>query len=409
MWHRIFEKSKAAVVSIEVDVRIPLFSEDSGTFYGTGLVIDPKQGLIVVSQQVAKPGKLASAKAKFFNQQTVDIKLLHMDPWHDFSVFQYDPRLIHISIPRLQFEAPSNLSEQQAILGISHSWEQGLIQREGKINKPFVVRAENKLGRYSQSIDTGQAFESLLIGSPIFTKKGRVLGFHSKGSDTSSIAISAQYVEAMLKVLPGSPPPRGDIQWSLDIENVFDAEQFYKLSSRYVPRDTYGSPAHPFVLKVTRTVQGSEAQKKLLPGDLLLYAREEKGEWRRIGQDIYGLDHWIDGQIGKTIEFKISRLGKQKTVRLNVRDAYQNMPDRFMTFAGSTFHAITPTLSMIYHVDPDAGMYIADTLHGTSFGSSSQYGTLLMRFDAKSLQQLRILGQDIFAFSKPKSCNCTIH
>ncbi|MCB0326838.1 MAG: trypsin-like peptidase domain-containing protein [Bdellovibrionales bacterium] len=384
-WNRISHRYEPAIVAIEIDVLLPLFSEKPGLARGTGLVIDASKGLIVVNQQVSRFGKISQAQAKFFNEQIVPIKLVYQDPWHDFAVFQYEVELVSFSIPKITFQDSRTIAENQNILALSHDWNQGISLVEGKVKNPFTVHAENKIGRYSESIDTGGSLSGALLGSPIFTQKGKVIAFHCHDSNKESIAISSLYVRDVLTYLPHKTPPRGDMGISLDIENVFRAEEFYALSPLYVPKDSIGKPTHPFVIKMTRCISSQPTCQKLLPGDILLAVRSLMGPWKNIGQQVYDFDRWMDQHVGQNIEIKISRMGKEMVYSIPIVDAYKNIPKKFMTFAGATFHELTPTLQMIYDIKKSEGIYISDTLQGSSFGNSTMYGKLLEKFSGLSI------------------------
>src|SRR5690606_403015 len=89
-WEETLERVARGVVVLKVTVPREYDTEYSGSYLGTGFVVDKEQGLILSNRHLVQPGPVV-AEAAFLNQDEVDLEVVYRDPVHDFGIFRYDP------------------------------------------------------------------------------------------------------------------------------------------------------------------------------------------------------------------------------------------------------------------------------------------------------------------------------
>ena len=228
------------------------------------------------------------------------------------------------------FAPPGSISEGADIFLIGNNEGYEYSVKTGKIVNLRVHKGPRQMLTIQTSFDrTGGA-----SGSPVFDAKGRAVGLHSMGSDTSSFEVPAAYLaDALYALKAGTTPKRGEPGLKLSPVLIADAVKNMDLPAEAVDRIRKAMPGAKKILMVEKSIEPG----LLKPGDLLIAAGGIV-----IGDDSYLFDKIMDSNAGGSAELEVTRNGSTETARIPVADAQSYKTLKFISFGGGLFTPHAP-------------------------------------------------------------------
>ena len=355
----MLEDLKPAIVNLTVSYSRFFGVNQAGQFNGTGFLVDKDAGLLATNRHVAREFP-AQINIVFVDGSSTLGKVVYYDASHDFSIVSYDPASI---------EAEA----ENAILGDFFSLEVGddvtlVGNNEGEeysVKHGVVVDlVKDKGDRHSMTFQTSFDRTGGSSGSPVFNNMGQVVGLHYKGTDTSSFELPINYVKDKLDDLRARRPiKRGDIGVQLEYVKIAEAESYLDFPGQVIESLKQQDGDLKYLLMVKALVSGLPAEKCFMPGDIIYSV-----DGVLIKDNMYRFDKLVDGATGKKVQVEVFRRGKKIKCSAQVKNAEDFKIRKFITFAGGTFHPLTPQLRLSLDVK-DKGVYLCQTDVGSTMGT----------------------------------------
>lgn len=363
-WDQQIPEFKKSIVNLHVRSEISLGLDVTGEGFATGFITDAKRGLIVTNQHLTGISPLTQIKVHFFNGAETEARVLYYDPWHDFAFLKFDPKSLDFKPREALIGRHADLKENDELLLIGNNERESYSIERGRLTKRFVDKAVHKLGRHSHQLHTDFDLRGGSSGSPLWNTKGAIVGLHTTIRANSAFALRIDYVsEALTAIRGGKTPTRGDLSIHLNALPIHKATKYYNYPAKFIQRARKADPELQHVLQVHKVLSGSKSDGRLQNGDIIIAIQGEE-----IGENLYQFDKIVNEHVRGSVSIKLFRKGKIKTVKVPVDNAEDGKPKRFVLFAGSTFHDITPGLALYLNLPTD-GVYISESRPGTSFAS----------------------------------------
>ncbi|MFQ5930193.1 MAG: trypsin-like peptidase domain-containing protein [Acidobacteriota bacterium] len=356
---------KKTVVNVQTSVSHALNTERVGKFAGTGFIVDASSGIIATNRHVATTSP-SQVKITFENGESAKARALHYDIYHDFAFYQLDVSKLNFPLKGVQLGSSFKLREQDEVFMIGNNDGEEYSVKFGRVTNLIVDKGD----RHSATFQTSFNQTGGSSGSPVFDARGRVVGIHFKGSDTTSFELRIEYIRDALKQLNShGRVERGDIGVELDLMLISDARKHFHLPEEVAERIQSLRKDIKRLIYVDRIVPRSPSEGVFLPGDLLVEV-----EGRMVGDDLYLLDKIIDAKVGEEVSLMVYRNGTKSFHQVRVLDGEKTKVREFALFAGGVLHDLTPELRREYEIDTD-GTFLSQAKVGTSF-SELGVGTL---------------------------------
>jgi len=357
-WTEDIARFKPSVVNIERSSEIVFESERQGTSYATGFIVDAERGIIATNRHVTGISP-SSVKVNFYDGSFTEAKLLYYDPVQDFGFYKIDPKEVAFPLQAVEFDSWRNLTLGQELLLIGNNEKEEYSIKMGTVTNLNV----NKGDRYGSYIHTTFDRTGGSSGSPVWNADGKVVAFHSRGTDTSSFELPIDYLlEALRRIQEGTPIVRGDIGLDLTLIPIGEAVRHYHLPEACIqeigPSKTGGTP---HVIQVEGVIPKSPAVGLFSPGDIVYRLN---GELLR--DDLFRYDRILDAHVGKTVSVTLYRNGTPLEVEAPVFDMETHKIRRFARFAGGIFHDVTDNLREEVFIETE-GCFMPFAVEGSSF------------------------------------------
>jgi S1-C subfamily serine protease len=361
-WNEQINDLKRQVVNVAVNIEVSLGLDIRGQFYATGFIADKERGIVVTNQHVSGSSPTSRIEITFYDGTTTEANILYYDPWHDFAFLQYDPKHVTARFEAVRFGKHETLQENEELLLIGNNERESYTVKRGRLTKTFVSKSPSNRSRSSHHLHTDFDRTGGSSGSPVWNILGEVVGLHSAGTETSSFELRIDYVtEALRQLQKGKKPLRGDIEIWVDPIRISEAKDYYKYPMSEIDRARKTNPDIQFVLQVSNVLKGSETEKHLQVGDILVEL-----DGYVLGEDLYELDRRIDLKTGTSAAFVVFRNGKMLKKTVPVKNGHEGKVSRFASFAGSTFHDVTSDLALNLNTEK-SGVYISESGEGSTF------------------------------------------
>ena len=359
----ILEDAKPAVVNLKVSYSKYFESNKAGTFTGSGFIVNREKGLVVTNRHVAVEYP-AQIQITFWDGASVLGKVVYYDLTHDFSIVQYDPGKIKSNVKELILGDFFDLKigDPVALIGNNEG-------EEFSIKKGIVVNlTKNKGERHSTTFQTSFDRTGGSSGSPVLNTEGAVVGLHFKGTNTSSFELAVNYIKDKLDAIEnGQKTARGEIGVKLDLIKLADCIKYLRLPQETVAKLKKTNRRLKCMVIVESLIPELPTENLLQPGDLVYKLDDEV-----IGDNLYLFDKIVDQRQGEAVRATIFRRGREMELQIPVMDAEKLKITRFITFAGGTFHDLSPAIRYKYDIS-GTGAFLCQAENGSSaasFGNS---------------------------------------
>ncbi len=377
-WQGTLDTVSKAVVSIEVTATRDFDTEDAGTSYGTGFVVDAARGLILTNRHMVHAGPV-NARATFLDNEEVTLRPIYRDPVHDFGIYQFD-----VSKVRFMPLVALPLAPDAARVGLDIRVVGNNAGEKLSILDGTLARLDRNAPEYGG--DTYNDFDTFYYqaasntsggssGSPVVDLLGRAVALNAGGAtqNASSFYLPLfRVARALALIQQGLPVSRGTIQanfihqpWE-DVVRLGLRDQT-QVAVRAADKDGDG------MLVVTKVQVEGPAAPFLRTGDVLVKVDG------KIATGFLAIDDTLDAHVGGSVTLSIERLGQPMDVTIPIGDLHAITPDEYLDVG----HAILNDLSYQQarnHDLPVRGVYVASTGYFLGTGGVSE-GDLITAVD----------------------------
>lgn len=349
------EEIRKGVVKIKFSNTIAFESNPYGSFLGSGFIVDQKNRLIATNNHVV-PKDPGDIRIIFHNEIETRGTLIYTDIYHDFSIIQYEEIESNKDLKALKLGDFFSVKNYDKLLLSGNSEGQGITFKEGNVVELRMTRGI----RHTLNMRTNLYGVRGTSGGPILNEKNEVVAVHARGSssDSQSYDFAINYVkDALEKIIKKEKVPRYDMGYVLSYIFVNKIKKYLhgeKLINAY--REKLKT-LKGGLLKVNGVIAKSQAQKlKFEINDILVSINNQ---W--IGDNLYLADKIVNEN--QELTFKIFRKGEFKTLSLKKENKNLGI-NEYITFAGGTFHEITPFSRYYWGNYSGEGIYMSQAQQG---------------------------------------------
>lgn len=244
-------------------------------YYGTGLIVDKDQGLVVVDRNTV-PIAIGDVTVTFAGSLEVRGTVEQLHPLHNLAIVSYDPASIGDTPVKNAKFSSEKLDSGDDVLVVGLRPDHQLVYQESKVASidPMVLPLSRTL-RFRDSNIEGIA----LVNPPenfdgaLVDRRGRVLGNWSSfaagnGDGQFNRGIEADLISEFVRKLQNDQP-----FYSLEAEYVYAplfAVRKMSVSGDWIDRLEAANPDKRRALSISRLVAGSDSASKLRNGDLVM-------------------------------------------------------------------------------------------------------------------------------------------
>ena len=266
-----------SLVVVTFDLPYPLSGVAERHYYGTGIVVDTEQGLVVVDRNTV-PIAIGDVTITFAGSLEVKAKIEQVHPLHNLAIVSYDPATIGDTPVRAATfaETPLQAGKQVWVVGIKADHQ--LVHQQSIVASvdPLILPLSRTLRFRDSNIEVvslvngPQEFDGVIVD-----ERGRVASTWSSfdmssGGEAAQVnrgipgEIVTDFVETMR-----SGKPFYSLETDLTYAPLFAARNL-GVSEDWLTRLEQDNPLRRRALVVTRLVAGSPAANVLRNGDILL-------------------------------------------------------------------------------------------------------------------------------------------
>ncbi len=356
-WTEQIAVFKPMVVNVETSSEVVFETESKGTNFATGFIVDAERGLIVTNRHVTGSSP-SYVKINFYNGSFTEAKMLYYDPTHDFGFYKIDPDEVLFELQAVQLGSWRDLALGDELLLIGNNEKEEYSIKFGTVANLNV----NKGDRHSSYIHTTFDRTGGSSGSPVWNTKGEVIAIHARGTDTSSFELPINYViDALKQIQSGTPIQRGEIGVDLELISIGEAIKHFGLPEASRAEIGPSEAGTPKVIQIESIIPKTTGGANLRASDIIYRINE-----KLIRDDLYTFDAILNENVERSVALDIYRNGKGLTVEVPTEDLEMKKVRRFVRFAGSIFHDITPNLRQMLYFEAD-GVYLPHAVAGSSF------------------------------------------
>lgn len=357
-----------SLVVVNFDLPYTISGVGDRHYYGTGLVVDEKRGLVVVDRNTV-PVAMGDVSITFAGSLEVRGKVEYVHPLHNLAVVSYNPATIgDTPVREARFNTqPLSPGDDVWVVGLKSDHQ--LVHQESTVSSvdPLTLPLSRTL-RFRDANIEGVA----LVNAPgdvdgvLTDRRGRVVAMWSSfalqaGGESSQFnrGVGSDVVEELVDIVRSGRP-----LYSLEMELAYSplfAARKLGLGDQWLERLEAHNPTGRRALTITRLVAGSPAAEVLRNGDMVL-AIDGKlvttyREYERASQKpAVNVTVWRDGQ---ELELDI------RTVALNGEGT-----GRALMWAGALLQNPHRAMAAQRGIEP-SGVYVAFFNYGSP---ATRYG-----------------------------------
>lgn len=330
-----------------------------GLTYGSGFVIDKKQGFIVTNHHVVGHAAIATYDIEYFNGTETTAQLLYYDSWQDFAFLKVDPKTIPAETPQIKLAATDPaLGETVFIVGKNAGQNYSLQTGELSSHYDSMGHLPNQSYRISLNIRGGGS------GSPIFTKNGEVVGIiHSSDYANFGFGLPIHYIKDAYEALKqGLTPKRRTPGMLVSYFSLDRAAKYYNFPTVLIPQYMKMHPnSFNRALMVESVFEDSPAHNKIMVGDIIW-----KINGKDIGPKLYEMEKAFNSNETESINITLFRQGKQVDVEVGLYDLQTSNIKRMVQFGGALFYEANDFIRYFTNA-PKNALFLSRILEGSSF------------------------------------------
>jgi len=270
-------KLAASLVGVSFDMPYSVSGITERNYYGTGLLVDAKRGLVVVDRNTV-PVSIGDVRLTFAGTLEVPGRVEYVHPVHNLAVVSFDPALIGSTpVKAAEFDRKELVSGEPVwVVGLGRDGDIKLRGTQIGDVEPLALPLSRTLQFRDTNLDAATLTTTPGVEDGVIVDKGgRVRGLWSSfayesGRETQQMsrAVSVDLVADMVERLQADRPLH-----SLEAEfapQPLASARRLGLPPEWLKRIEDAGGAKRQVLTVTRLVGGAPAQRLLRQGDLIL-------------------------------------------------------------------------------------------------------------------------------------------
>lgn len=355
--------AQSYVVSIKSRYAVSAYTPEN-TVFGTGFIVDVKNGIIVTNAHVAGTDRVVPFfEITLHDGREVRARLLYVDPWHDVAFLKLEKPDVLSDIKTDLVLEDQKLSIHEPVCMIGKNSNQHFSFQTGTIASLYETSdfLPSQTFRISLNAQGGAS------GSPVLNAKGHVVGIlFASNTLTSAFAIPSAYIKYHLNVLRrGEMPKRYATGALLKYISLDDLVRYHHFSEETAQKYRKQFPdAFNRVLCVELVLEGAPAQAILEPGDVLTHVNGKE-----IGPKLFEFDQTSNqcGVEGKEVQLKIIRQGKMMDVSIPTYDLNARKIERLISFGGVTFYERDDLTLRRTAAQKDHRLFVSNIRTGSSF------------------------------------------
>ncbi|MGI9271636.1 MAG: trypsin-like peptidase domain-containing protein [Woeseiaceae bacterium] len=245
-------------------------------YYGTGVVVDKKRGLVLVDRNTV-PVAIGDVTVTFAGSLEVNAKVEQLHPLHNMAIVSYDPTTIgDTPVREAAFNTtPLQPSDKVWVVGIKSDHQ--LVHQESTVSavEPLVLPLSRTLRFRDSNIEGIDLVNAMDVDGVLVDKRGRVAALWSSFAVTSG-GESAQFnrgIGADLVVEFVNIVRHGRPYYSLEAEFIYAplfAARNRGVDEEWIARLEENNPVYRRALSISRLVAGTAASKSLKNGDFVM-------------------------------------------------------------------------------------------------------------------------------------------
>lgn len=373
---RDVEKIRKAIVTINSRVPVSAY-QNTGSWSGTGFIVDAKNGLIVTNAHVVGRASVGTYFLTFHNGQQAEAKLVYYDQYCDFAVLKINIADLPQEYEIIEFtDVKPKIGEELYMVGNTEG--QGFSFHTGYMSDLYEIYGEMPQGSYTINMNsTGGA-----SGSPVLNSSNKAIGVLYGGGKTHVLALKGQYVTHVLKDIVGNQAiSRKHVGIITELYSLDKAVKHRNFSQETMKEYITKYPdARNRVVVVKKVLAGSTAEGQIIPGDII---------WKINGKDVAADLCLFDLELSKaktdTVKISVIRNGAILEQSIKSYDLEKQKMSRMLDFAGGIFFEADDYVSLKSGI-PIGKVTLANVQTGSSFSSIPE----MFVQDYKSIYRLQI-------------------
>jgi len=267
----------SSLVVVTFDLPYTLSGVADRHYYGTGVIVDKKRGLVVVDRNTV-PIAVGDVTVTFAGSLEVKAQVEQLHPLHNLAIVSYDPATINDTAVRAATFNPTELKPGDDVWVVGIKGDHQLVHQRSTVSSvsPLNLPLSRTL-RFRDSNIEGIS----LVNAPteydgvLVDKRGRVSAMWSSfaiqsGGDSTQVnrGVGADLVMEFVDIVREGRP-----FFSLEAEFMYSplfAARNMGVDEAWLERLEADNPVNRRALSVARLVAGTDASSKLRNGDMIL-------------------------------------------------------------------------------------------------------------------------------------------
>jgi S1-C subfamily serine protease len=337
-------------------------------YYGTGLIVDKKRGLVVVDRNTV-PVSIGDVTVTFAGSLEVKAKVEQLHPLHNLAMISYDPATINDTAVEEASFNPSPLKPGDKVWVVGIKGDHQLVHQESTVSsvEPLTLPLSRTLRFRDSNIEGIDLINAPMdVDGVLVDKRGKVAAMWSSfaiqsGGDSAQLnrGVSADLVMEFVDIVREGRP-----FYSLEAEFVYAplfAARNMGVDEEWIARLESDNPVYRRALSITRLVAGTPASELLRNGDMVLavdgnVVTSFRGIEKAVQKPEVTVTVWRDG---KALDLRI------ETAALSGRGI-----DRAVSWAGALLQDPHRPMAAQRGIEPH-GVYVAFFSYGSP---ATRYG-----------------------------------
>ncbi|KAJ2785678.1 hypothetical protein H4R18_000369 [Coemansia javaensis] len=338
-WDTLQDRLRSSILSITSHTALPFDTDDSGTSFATGFVVDAEQGIVLSNRHVMGPGP-SYHQGTFFDNQEVALQPMYYDPEHDFSFFRYDPSELKGPAPKAIRLAPWKARSGLEVRLIGNDSGEKMSVFWGELSQldrnapdyssPNSCAYSDFNTFYYQASTSSKGGSS---GSPVVDVEGDAVALNAGGKvhSSSSYFLPLERVQYALEyILRGEIPPRGTMQAVFQHITYTQAGRLGLEQSAAAQQGACIEGPTGY-LTVHKVLSEGPADGRLVAGDIVITVNGAPAH------TFPDLARTVDASAGSSVSLCVFRSGEFATVNVDVQDLYAITPTALLKVGQSYF------------------------------------------------------------------------